>query len=83
MSSLMKGKSIMKNGYMGFRIDRATFLHAGNNNGWIRCYGGNAKDKNGRVCGSSGEFLYFNAYQEIQLDNVLITQVAITSQSHG
>jgi hypothetical protein len=58
-------------GYIGFRIDGNAFIHSGNNNGWVRCYGGS--------CGS-GFTKKFSAYGEMQLGNTLITQVDITGQ---
>jgi hypothetical protein len=55
-------------GYMAFRIEHATFLHAGENTGWVKCYGG--------LCGQ-GTKLRFLAFNSSVLDDVLITQVNI------
>lgn len=71
------------NGYMGFRITNAKYLHAGNNNGWVMCYGGD-QTTGDYYCSATGTQFPFQAYHEYNFaDHVLITQVAITSQSHG
>jgi len=68
------------NGYMGFRITNATFLHTGSNGGWVMCYGGTSSDS-GITCASAGTKLYFDAYREYNLNNTLITSVDIDHQS--
>jgi hypothetical protein len=60
-------------GYIGFRINGAYSIHAGNNDGWVKCYGG-------PVCGA-GLVYHFYAYDTYYLDGAEVTQVDITGQS--
>ncbi len=54
----------------GGDLYNVTYLHSGNNNGWIRYY-----DRYG------GHTFYFYAYYEYNFGNVEVTQVDITGQS--
>lgn len=58
-------------GYIGFRIQDAEYIHAGNNSGWVMCYGS-------KPCSSGGTKFYFLSYNNYTLPDVLITQVDIT-----
>lgn len=58
----------------GGNLNNVTFLHAGNNYGWIMCYGGEF--------GSGGQRYPFQAYAERVFNPpVYVTQVEIDGQT--